>query len=137
MTTRLEDVPVIKITPVTVSAPTYNRLRLATLRIDNPLRIALSGLKGMDFLIDDTSWVCVDRTLYDLPILAWTGFQTVGRATLHEDIPCQLHYYHIHANVIAETVLNTVDTIIEERLRPYNEPTEPVDFQTLVAGKAR
>jgi len=136
MTTRLEDVPVIKISPVTIAAPVYNRLRLATLRLDNPLRVALSGLKGMDFLIDDVSWICVDRTLYDLPILAWTDFQTSGRAGLHESIDCQLHYYHIHANVIAETVLNTVDAIIQERLRPYS-PAEPVDFQTLLTNRSQ
>ncbi len=134
MTTRLEDVPVIKISPVTISAPVYNRLRLAALRLENPLRIALSSLKGMDFLIDDSSWICVDRTLYDLPILAWTNFKTSGRAGLHEPVDCQLHYYHIHANVIAETVLNSVEVIIEERLRPYS-PTEPVDFKVLQAGR--
>ena len=135
MTTRLEDVPVIKISPITVDAPVYNRLRLAALRLDNPLRVALSGLKGMDFLIDDTSWICVDRTLYDLPILAWTGFKTVGRASLHEPVHCHLHYYHIHANVIAETVLNTVESILQERLKPY-KPSEPLDFQTLLAARA-
>ena len=136
MTTRLEDVPVIKISPVTVAAPIYNRLRLAAIRLDNPLRVALSGLKGMDFLIDDSSWICVDRTLYDLPILAWTGFQTCGRASLHDPVQCQLHYYHIHANVIAETVLNTVEVIIEERLRPF-APTEPIDLQTHKAERMR
>lgn len=135
MTTRLEDVPVIKISPITVDATVYNRLRLAALRLDNPLRVALTGLKGMDFLIDDKSWICVDRTLYDLPILAWTGFKTAGRGSLHEPVPCQLHYYHIHANVIAETVLNTVESILAERLKPY-QPSEPLDFQTLLAAKA-
>lgn len=137
MTTRLEDVPVIKISPVTVSAPVYNRLRLAAIRLDNPFRVALSGLKGMDFLIDDNSWICVDRTLYDLPILAWTSFETSGRENLHAPVHCQLHYYHIHANVIAETVLNTVEAIIEERLRPAARTEPVVDFHTHLAAKIR
>jgi len=37
--TSLEDIPVIKISPVSIAAGNYNRIRLALLRLDNPLRI--------------------------------------------------------------------------------------------------
>ncbi|NOY71100.1 MAG: hypothetical protein GXP14_01780 [Gammaproteobacteria bacterium] len=128
--TRLEDVPVIKISPVSIAAGNYNRIRLALLRLDNPLRIPLPELRGMDLIVDEEAWVCVDRTLYDLPVLAWTAFKNQGRSALHLPINCQLNYYHIHANVIAETVLTTTDRVLQERLRPYQPSAKPTEIYT-------
>ena len=131
--TRLEDVPVIKIAPVSIAAGNYNRIRLALLRLDDPLRLPLPGLRGMDLIVDEEAWICVDRTLYDLPVLAWTNFETSGRSALHLPVNCQLNYYHIHANVIAETVLTTTDRVLQERLRPYQPSTEPTEIYTHVS----
>ncbi len=126
--TSLEDIPVIKISPVSIAAKNYNRIRLAILRLDNPLRIPLPGLRGMDLIADKEAWVCVDRTLYDLPVLAWTAFEHQNRSTLHLPVSCQLNYYHIHANVIAETVLTTTDRVLQERLKPYQPSAEPTEI---------
>lgn len=135
--TSLEDIPVIKISPVSIAAGNYNRIRLALLRLDNPLRIPLPGLRGMDLIADKEAWVCVDRTLYDLPVLAWTAFEHQGRSTLHLPVNCQLNYYHIHANVIAETVLTTTDRVLQEHLRPYQASTEPTEIYTHVTALHR
>ncbi|VAW86899.1 hypothetical protein MNBD_GAMMA16-1041 [hydrothermal vent metagenome] len=135
--TSLEDIPVIKIAPVSIAAGNYNRIRLALLRLDNPLRIPLPGLRGMDLIADKDTWVCVDRTLYDLPVLAWTAFESQGRSSLHLPVNCQLNYYHIHANVIAETVLTTTDRVLQERLRPYQSSTEPTEIDTHVTALHR
>lgn len=135
MATRLEDVPVIKVKPSTIEAEIYNRIRLGLIRLENPLRLTLPGLRGMDVLLDDKAWVCVDRTLYDLPVLAWTDFQTQSRAGLHAPIECRVNYYHIHANVIAETVLATTDRLLKERLKPYQRAEAPLVAQLSVAGK--
>lgn len=119
MATRLEDVPVIKIKPAVVSSEVYNTVRLAIIRLEKPLRLSLPGLRGMDITLDDDVWVCVDRTLYDLPVIAWTLFEKSTRNSLHEPIGCQVNYYHIHANVIAETVLCATRQLLDQRLRPY------------------
>ena len=75
MKSRLSDVPILKSTPTCIEAMYYNRVRIALTRIDNPLRIELINLRGLDIVIDDEVWVCVDRTLNDLPIFAWTDFE--------------------------------------------------------------
>lgn len=134
MATRLEDVPVIKVKPATLEAEIYNRVRLGLIRLENPLRLTLPGLRGMDVLLDDHAWVCVDRTLYDLPVLAWTNF-AVGRRGLHLPVDCVVNYYHIHANVIAETVLSTTDRLLRERLKPYQTDSESAITQLMIAGR--
>lgn len=126
MAMKLDDVPVIKIKPAVVEAEKYNRVRLGLLRLENPLRFALPGLRGMDAVITDKAWICVDRTLYDLPVLAWTEFETSSRSGLHEPVTCKLYHYHVHANVIAGTVLNTVDRLLQERLRSHSVTSQPV-----------
>lgn len=136
MSMKLDDVPVIKIKPAIIEAEKYNRVRLGLIRLENPLRFALPGLRGMDVIINDKAWICVDRTLYDLPVLAWTEFETGERAGLHEPINCKLYHYHVHANVIAGTVLNTVDRLLQERLRVYRT-TETPCVQTLFAVRRR
>ena len=125
MAMKLDDVPVIKIKPAILEAEKFNRVRLGLLRLENPLRFALPGLRGMDVIINDKAWICVDRTLYDLPVLAWTEFETTGRLGLQEPVPCKLYHYHVHANVIAGTVLNTVDRLLQERLRMQRNPVTP------------
>lgn len=125
MAMKLDDVPVIKIKPAIIEADKFNRVRLGLLRLENPLRFALPGLRGMDVIINDKAWICVDRTLYDLPVLAWTEFETLDRMGLHDPVRCKLYHYHVHANVIAGTVLNTVDRLLQERLRSQRNPVAP------------
>jgi hypothetical protein len=137
MSTRLDDVPVIKIKTVDIDAAVFNRVRLALLRLENPLRLSLPGLRGMDVLLDGQNWVCVDRTLYDLPVLAWTGFETAGRSALHAPVGAKLHYYHIHANVLSETVLNTIDWLLQERLRPLSTNNEVTSVHGLFDAPAQ
>ncbi len=136
MTTRLEDVPIIKIKPTTVKAEVFNRIRLGLLRLENPLRLPLAGLRGMDMILSDNSWVCVDRSLYDLPVLAWTNLNSSERDALHAPVTAQLNFYHIHANVIAETVLSTSYRILMDRLK-YTSPPSQSEIHCLSAVKQR
>lgn len=126
MSTRLDDVPVIRIEESAIEGPRYNRVRLALLRLENPLRLSLTGLKNMDMLIDETAWVCVDPTLYDLPVLAWTDFDVVGRDTLHLPVHCKRYLYHSHANIIVESVLSTTDRLLAKRLSPRRSKANKV-----------
>jgi len=121
MKSRIEDVPKLKTEPSQIEGPLYNQARLALLRLENPLRLKLPGLRGMDVLLDSQAWVCVDRTLYDLPVLAWTDFDHTGRNGLHKPTRCLLHYYHIHADLIGNTILETVSRELGKRLRRFNK----------------
>ena len=108
MKSRIDDIPKLSTEPVSISASHYNQVRLGILRLENPLRIPLPRLRGMDIIINDKAWVCVDRTLYDLPVLAWTDFEVSHRDSLHTPVRCQLNFYHIEADLISETVLNAL-----------------------------
>ena len=120
MKSRIEDIPKLKTEPSSIEGAHFNQVRLALLRLENPLRLKLPGLRGMDIILDDKSWVCVDRTLYDLPVIAWTDFGHIEREGLHEPVSCLLHYYHIHADLITDTVLATVAHEIGKRFKSTN-----------------
>jgi len=116
MKSRIEDVPKLRTISTEIEGGRYNQVRLGLLRLGGPIRLALPGLRGMDVIVDNKAWVCVDRTLYDLPVLAWTNFGHQERAAIHEPVRCLLHYYHIHADLITETVLSTLLSVLAERL---------------------
>ncbi|HEY5604042.1 MAG TPA: hypothetical protein VIM41_13130 [Gammaproteobacteria bacterium] len=116
MKSRLNDIPIIKTVPSYVGATHFNRVRLSQLRLDSSLRLELFSLRGLDILIDDDAWVCIDRTLGDLPVLAWTEFDKRNRKGLHQPVPCKLRFYHNHADLICGTVLDDLGRILERRL---------------------
>jgi hypothetical protein len=116
MKSRIDEVPKLNTRSDTVDGRSYNQVLLALRRLKGPLRLTLPGLRGMDLLLDREAWVCVDRTLYDLPVLAWTDFEPASRRAIHEVVPCLLHYYHVNAELIAESVLATAAREIQKRL---------------------
>lgn len=116
MRSRLPNIPVLRSVNTTIGAEPFNRARLALMRFENPLRLVLPGLRGLDMMIDRDTWLCIDRTLNDLPVLAWTDFQVTGRG-LHEPVACRALYFHAYANVIIKTALADVHRILNERLR--------------------
>jgi len=116
MKSRLNDIPIIKSVPSYVGATHFNRVRLSQIRLDESLRLELFSLRGLDIVIDDDAWVCIDRTLGDLPVLAWTDFDKKSRSGLHQPVPCKLRFYHNHADLICGTVLDDLGRILERRL---------------------
>jgi hypothetical protein len=116
MRSRLPNIPVLRSVNATIGAEQFNRTRLALMRLENPLRLVLPGLRGLDMMIERDTWLCIDRTLNDLPVLAWTDFQVAGRG-LHEPVACRSLYFHAYANVIVKTALADVHRILNERLR--------------------
>lgn len=116
MKSRIDEVPKLRSQPAIIDGRRYNQILLGVRRLKNPLRLPLPGLRGMDMLLDREAWVCVDRTLYDLPVLAWTDFRPAERRAIHEVVPCQLHYYHINAELISEPVLATTVKEVQKRL---------------------
>ena len=112
---RLNDIPTLKSQPSTVTAARFNRVRLALKRLENPIRVELPGLRSMDFILEDQVWAIVDRNHNDIPVIAWTDFET--RTTLHEPVPCIMRIYHLHADAIVDQALTKLDVILQTRLK--------------------
>jgi hypothetical protein len=115
MELRIDNIPTLHTEITRIDAQLYNRIRLGLLRTALPLRLPLTGLRGMDIMLDHNTWICIDRTFYDLPVLAWSDFQPGDRRSLQDPVRCQLHYYHVHADFIVDTVLRAVATALRAR----------------------
>lgn len=116
MVTRINDMPVYAARTDQVEASLYNLWRRARLHLEMPLRMELPGLKQMALVLEDDSWVVVDQSQYDLPVLAWVGFQDAGRTTLHTPVTCTMNYYHYMASHLREKVLILMDEALQARL---------------------
>jgi hypothetical protein len=112
-----EEFPAFAARSDTVAARHYNLWRLASRRVGLPLRLALPGLKGLELVLTEGAWICVDPQLNDMPIIAWTGFQAAGRDTLHGPVACELKYFHFGASMVRAKVLDLMQTLLDERLR--------------------
>jgi len=116
MVTRIHDMPVYAVRTDQIEAPLYNLWRRARLHLELPLRIDLPGLKQMVLILEEDSWVVVDQCQYDLPVLAWVGFQDAGRTTLHTPVTCTVNYYHYMASHLRKKVLTRMGEALETRL---------------------
>lgn len=94
----------------------FNRARLALRRLNDQLRLSIPGLKTLDLIVQPAAWIVVDRAFNDIPVIAWSDFDTAGRDTLHRPIPCRLRLYHAHADIILERVLQAMDNLLGQRL---------------------
>ena len=121
---RLKELPRYSTAESKVEAHHYNQIRLALLRLPNPIRLTLAGLSHIDMIIDGDSWVCVDTSLNDLPIAAWTDFEPLARQGLHEPVPCILHYFHYQAGMLIPEALDAAQTQLAQRLA--HPPTCPL-----------
>jgi hypothetical protein len=112
----MRKIPPLRSLPRHLEAPYYNRVRLALMRLGRPLRVVLPQHRGLEAILDDDAWVCVDATRGDLPVLAWRAFGATGRVSLHEPIDCRLDLYHWHAGLIMGTALDALDSALRARL---------------------
>ena len=118
MKSRYSKLPIIKAATYSINASYYNRIRIALLRSEKPIRIELVNLSSLDMIIDETEWVCVDKNLSDLPTVAWTDFKTSMRNGLHEPVACQIRHYNDHTDLVCETVLYSVYRYLEKESTP-------------------
>lgn len=130
MSTRIENVPKLRTVPAIITAPLYNLVHLALIRLDSPLRLRLPAHRNIDVVLSRHTWVCLDRTMYDLPALAWTNLNRDRPHLLHAPIECQLNYYHIHANISANKVLDSLYIVLEEMLADpdLSQPGQVIRF---------
>lgn len=112
----MRDLAPIRSLPKTVQARHFNRVRLALLRVSNPLRVSLTGrVHRADMVLRDDAWFCVDRCADDLPLIAWTNFQLRGR-NLIDPVHCTLHLYHSHSGLLIGPALSMLDQVLDRML---------------------
>ncbi len=99
-----------------IPAEDYNRVRLALKRISNPLRLELTSMRRLDIIITDQYWLCFDNCIYDMPVLAWTEFETSGRSALNAPVECELRLYHCQAGMVMGEILESLGQALEVML---------------------
>ena len=80
------------------------------------IRFPIPKLKHLDLILQKDAWIVVDRALSDFPILAWTEFQTEGRDSLTEPVPCEVRIFHFAASMILRRTLEAMDLMLGEQL---------------------
>ena len=112
----LEGIPIYECNNTHVPAQQFNFVRIALKRLKGDIHIELPRLRTLELILERDAWVVVDRSLNNIPVLAWTDFQTEHRSNLHEPIPCQLRLYHVHGSIIIDKVIEAMNLILGERL---------------------
>lgn len=120
MKSSLTDIPIFETSQTSVPAEAFNLARIAIKRLESSLHIKLPKLRTLELIIDNETWIVVDNSLNNVPVMAWLDFQTQDRA-LHEDVPCRLNLYHIHAKIIHDRVLEAMVLILGEMLDEAGE----------------
>jgi len=100
--------------PGNVDANYFNQAQTALKRVGEQIRFKVPKLNHLDLIIQEDAWIVVDRVLNDMPIVAWTDFQTEGRDNLHEPVPCEIRLYHFAALMILKKTLDAMDVILEQ-----------------------
>jgi len=115
---RHEEIPVYRQYLTSVAAQHYNRVLLALKRLSGELRLPLPGLRTLDLILRKDAWVVVDRALGDLPVIAWSDFESAGRSALHLPIGCRVRLFHAHAERIVAQAMGGMEALLDERLKP-------------------
>jgi hypothetical protein len=110
----LRDIPPLRSVPYTLDAALYNHVRLALLRIANPLELELEKL-GIDMALENTCWVGYHCQQMSLPLIAWDGFDT-HRSALDVPVACTMHLYHHHSWLQMPKILTAMDEALLLRL---------------------
>lgn len=116
---RDEHAPIaLRTMPKTVEASVYNHVRLALRRLGAPLRVVVPGHRGLEIILDNHRWLCIDANAEDQPVMAWTDFASHGRDDLQAPVTCTLELYHRFAGLVMGSALDSLDEALHERLRP-------------------
>lgn len=116
MYSRLNDVPILESLPATLAAIHFNHVQHALHSLGDSIRLQIPRLKHLDLILERPAWIIVDRALNDIPIAAWTDFDT-HRDNLHRPIHCTLRLYHIHAHMILDRTLEAMELVLGEQLQ--------------------
>jgi len=113
----IDSIPPLRVMPKTIEAVCYNHVRLALGRLGNPLRVDLPDHRGLEVILNDHHWLCVDSIKDDQPIMAWLDFDTRRHnQALHEPVPCNLRLFHMHAGLVMGSALDALVQSLAEKL---------------------
>ena len=89
------------------------------------------SLNHLDLIVQEDTWIIVDRVLNDVPAVAWTDFQIEGRDNLHEPIACEIRLYHFAARMVLKTTLDAMEDILGQSLAEQNsdKPEKVLPFK--------
>lgn len=104
----------LRIFPKKIEAACYNRARLALLRLENPLRVTLQKHRGLDVILSNVNWLCVDSFAEDQPVLAWCDFKVHARNNLHRPIATNLWLFHSCSGLIMGSALDDLHQSLNE-----------------------
>ncbi len=121
MKSYLTDIPVYETLKTAVNAEHFNLVQIALKRLGSPIRLELPKLRTLDFMLDQETWIIVDRSLNDIPVMAWLDFETKDRG-LHEPLNCTLNLYHAHANIIHPRVIEAMTLLLGEQIANIEGP---------------
>lgn len=116
MYSRLDDIPVFESIPSQLDATHFNHVQYALNHLGDSIRLQIPRLKHLDLILEKQAWIIVDRVLNDIPVAAWTEFETKQRENLHQPIKCKLNLYHTHAHMILEHSIEAMELLLGEQL---------------------
>ncbi len=128
MYSRHDEVPVFEYRDGVIDAPYYNTVQTAFRRLGEEIRFSIPQLKTLDLILQRDAWIVVDRALNDIPVAAWTNFDTARREALHAPVHCQLRLFHASAGVIIKRVLEAMELLLGERLSEMENSHEVLQF---------
>lgn len=111
---RHEEMPALYERQAELSALHFNHVQAALRHFRQVLRLPLPRLKTLDLILQPNAWIVVDRAFHDMPVVAWSHFETKHRDNLHQPIQCRLRLYHGHAGLILRRVLETMELLLGE-----------------------
>jgi hypothetical protein len=110
----VRDIPPLRSIPYMMDAGLYNHVRLALLRIGNPLELELVHI-GIDLVLENSCWVGYHCLQTSLPLIAWEGFNHV-RSALNAPVACTMHLYHHHSWLQLPRILSALDEELQLRI---------------------
>ena len=112
--TRHDDVIVLDSKPDEVKAKYFNRVLTALKRTGGAIRFKIPKCNHLDLILQKDAWIIVDRVLNDMPVAAWTNFQTEHRDSLHKAMPCEIRIYHFAARMVLQAALEAIETTLHQ-----------------------
>lgn len=104
----------MRVWPKEISAVHYNCVRLALKRLGCPLRHEFKR-PGLVLMLHDDMWAGMAPWDEELPLLAWTDFDT-RRSRLDQPVSCRLHLYHVHSGLLMGVALDVLCDGLKARL---------------------
>lgn len=117
---RLDEVPTYESYPTKLDAVHYNHVQHALKHLGDSIRLQIPRLKHLDLILERQAWIIVDRALNDVPVAAWTDFETGRRDNLHQPVPCRQRLYHAHAQMVLDHTIEAMELMLGELMQDEN-----------------